>query len=128
MNNKKTKVIEIIFKYGLRLIILNLLSVLSWWLFYKFSLKLDEISNSIFIVNISVFFITLIMHLGATRLLIPLNYTAKSMFRYKALKEKYDDYNQYYEENAPTHKKAMLHWIIPSIIMIIVALILAVLY
>ncbi len=126
--NKIRAILKASLPYLIRFGILLVLIVALWGFVYKFSLKYDDISNSIFIVSITTFFITLLRHTGATRLLIPLNYSAKYVFRYNNLKEKYDGYHEYYDDVSPGHKRDMKKWIIPAILLIIVALIFATLY
>ena len=126
--SKLKKVIGFLLALLIRFFILFAASVVIWGFVYRFEFKVDIISNSIFIVNVIVFLIALIIHLGATRIFISLGYTTKYIFNYKKTKNKYDGYLDYYQEVAPTHKKDMTYWLLSSALWLLIAIILASVY
>ncbi len=115
-------------KYLVTSIVMLLLIVLVWGLAYQFELRLDSISNSIFIISVSVLAIALIIHTGATRATLGLSYTARAMFSPTKIKEKYHNFQEYYDEKAPGHVKRLDYIIIVSIIFVIIAFVLSMIY
>ncbi len=108
-------------KYFLSLMILFMISLLIFGLVFKFELTLKNVSDSIFIVNIITFVIALIFQTGATRSLMSMNYTLKTWFKRKDTKEKYESFQDYYNQHQKSHVKDMLHIIGASITFIIIA-------
>lgn len=98
-----------------------LASTLIFWLVYDFEFRKDYISNSIFVISISVFFISLIMHTGATRLFLGISYTSKTWINSKKTREEYPTFREYFEEKSKSHVKYSLDVIVISLIYLLIA-------
>jgi hypothetical protein len=119
---------EIFKKYLITILTLLGLSFLFWLVFYRLEVELDIISNSIFFVNIIAFVIGLMLQTGSTRVFIGFNYSFKTLFKYKETKEKFDNFKEYYDDQAPTHKKNVMHILYVSGCLIFISILLSVIY
>ncbi len=85
-------------------------------------MRLDYISNSIFVIAISVLCVSVIMFTGATRVFLGFSYTSKMWLNSKKTKEEYGNFKEYYDEKSPSHKKDTLDIIVICLIYILVAI------
>ncbi|MFA6801372.1 MAG: DUF3899 domain-containing protein [Acholeplasmataceae bacterium] len=120
--------LQYILRSLLTAVIMFVLSILVLWSLYGFEMRLDYISNSIFIVNSISFAVALVMQTGATRLYIGFNYTLKTFFQYKQMKQDYKSMQDYYDEKAPGHKKNVSFVLVVTVLYLVVALILSEIY
>jgi hypothetical protein len=120
--------IKRIIKYIIAFSVMLVAIIGTWGLLYGFEVSLEAISNSTFLISITVFVIALIMHTGATRATLGLSYTARSMVTPTKMKEKYAHFKEYYDEKAPKHVKRMDYLLIICGIFIAIAFILSMIY
>lgn len=93
----RNKYIRYFVSYILSLGFLLLISVVLFAILYKFEFRYIYISNSLFIPNIIIFFISIGVNLGAGNIFSPLNYTFNKFFNLKKTKQLYDSYADYIE-------------------------------
>lgn len=110
--------------YFISLLVLSFLSLLLLGLLYRFEFSLENISNSLFIINIIVFSVGLIFQTGATRTFMSMSYTMKTWFKRKETKENYENFHDYYNQHEKQHKKNIAYLIFATITLIIIAAIL----
>lgn len=118
MKNKITKYLK-------PTLIILILSIILFLLLYQFNFTKENISNAFFIVSIITFFVSLIIHTGATKLFIGITYTTKYWFRHKKTKEEYSSYSEFHEERVKEPNKDMIYYIITSLFFILISIFLA---
>ena len=116
----------IIIKSLVSFLIISLVTFGLHMIMYR-TLDLEDISNSMFLVNILVFAIALIIQVGALRSTLGLRYTAKMLFQQQKTKETYDSYQDYYDEHAPNQQRNVIYLLIISGLFIAASFILAML-
>lgn len=128
MDNEKNIKKQFVIKMLITMTILLVISIIFLLFTYDFEWNLTNVSNSLFIVNAPVFFIALIMQTGATRATLAVSYTARTMFSYKKTKDQYDSFQEYYDEKAVVHQKDVRYILLATLILMLVAFILAQIY
>lgn len=117
---------DYIYRALISFVIMVLLSLLVFWTVYDFDIRLDYISNSLFIVNMISFVIALVMQTGATRIYIGFTYSFKTLMKPKQTSEEYPSMQDYYDERAPKHKKNVSYLLFVNILLLIVSYILSI--
>jgi hypothetical protein len=108
--------------------IMFILSFIVFWVVYGLEMRLDYLSNSLFIVNMISLVVSIVMQTGATRLYIGFNYSLKSLLKPVQTKKDYPSMQDYYDEVAPRHKKDVSYVMVANGIFLVAALILSRLY
>lgn len=119
---------DILIRGVISFIISGIISLIVLATTYNFDWAVDNVSNSIFVVNIPIFLIGVILQTGATRATLGTTYTTRMLFSYRKMKDEYETFGDYYDEKSSKHSKNVVYVLAASAIWIAVAVVLSIIY